>query len=365
MDALKNDVKVLKEELQKQKRMNASRFGLPEVKLPLFEGRSDKKTWSDFLDDLYEYAAVMGFDNERLCGLMPIALRGEARLFYNKLGNDVKDDWSKLVDGMALALKRDDDTILEQAELSNRKQGVGETVIDFAKEIGRLVNRAFPKGVMINGTKPHTDEYLEAQKVKYFINGLRPSLKEVLLRDKRPATLQETITKAIDEERLQETIRKDRVVNEATVAAVQAEQTAKELREELEDLRGDLQQVAFVAGNNNNFQRGRHVTEVQRHHHDVTRMAVITKIIGEDSTEATETTNEGVTTVTQGNTDACASNETSEANHDRGTTTEETVLTGKEDVPEDSTTNAVATTTVAGLINRAAKDNGLATEEAL
>ncbi|KAH7697251.1 Integrase core domain containing protein, partial [Aphelenchoides avenae] len=227
-----------------QQKMFTTQSGLS-LRLPTFSGRSDPLSFDDFLDDLYDYTNAMGYTKGQHCQIIPLALRGEAKLAYQGLDKAVQENWEDLVKALAKELAPGD-TLFEQADLMHRKQGTNESVVDFAKSISRLVNRAFPSSAEFNGTKPHTEDYIEAQKIKYFINGLRPSLKEVLLREKHPKKLQEAMKRAIDEERLQETLRKDRMVSEATVAAVQAEQMARATKDKVEDLCERFDQVMFI-----------------------------------------------------------------------------------------------------------------------
>ncbi|KAH7694833.1 Retrotransposon gag protein, partial [Aphelenchoides avenae] len=218
----------------------------PKFDLPTYEGRADEKTFREFLERFYLIGNVYAWDNAQCCRIIPTCLRGEALAVYQTLDQKTKADWEKLCNALYEKLCVGGDEVRHQQMLNTRVQGPKESVSEFALAIKALVQRAYPKGKTIGGNQPYTDEFTTHQAVNYFLAGLRPNLKEHLMRQTRPDTLEDAIAQAIQEEQIQRALREEILSRDKVVASVQLEASNTELKEELGKLRKDIEQVAFV-----------------------------------------------------------------------------------------------------------------------
>ncbi|KAH7702023.1 pol polyprotein, partial [Aphelenchoides avenae] len=220
---------------------------VPSVDLPTYEGRADEKTFREFLDKFYLVGNLYGWDNARCCQIIPTCLRGEALAVYQTLPNATKAEWDLLTEELAAKLITGDDDVQQQQALNRRFQRPNESVAEFGLAIKALVKRAFPTSRQIGTAKPFTEEFQSHQAVNHFIAGLKPNIKEHLLRGTRPASLEAAISAAIVEEQTQRALREDYSRNDAAVAVVRLEANNEELKTKVDDLREKFEQVSFVA----------------------------------------------------------------------------------------------------------------------
>ncbi|KAH7719651.1 hypothetical protein AAVH_12901 [Aphelenchoides avenae] len=238
VDDVKRDLTHLKDEFDAYRLKGEGK--LPALGLPSFNGRVDDKSFREFLQQFYAVGNLYGWDNKRCCQVIRMCLNGEAAAVYETLPEDTKKDWTLLTDTLAERLFAGSDPVQTQDLLARRCQRKGESVADFALAVRTLVQRAYPKGEEVDGAKPHTYSYQERMAVRHFIRGLRPALKEVIVRQETPKTLTEAISRASKEEQLQRTLREDLVKTDLeTVNSIQLD----EMRDEVKDLRKQMSEM--------------------------------------------------------------------------------------------------------------------------
>ncbi|KAH7699558.1 Integrase core domain containing protein, partial [Aphelenchoides avenae] len=170
----------------------------------------------------------------------------EALAVYQTLPDATKAEWDTLCGELAAKLITGDDDVQQQQTLNRRFQRPNESVAEFGLAIKALVKRAFPTSRQIGTAKPYTDEFQSHQAVNHFLAGLKPNIKEHLLRGSRPASLEAAIAAAITEEQTQRALREDYNRNDATIAVVRLEANNEDLKSKVDDLQKKFEQVALV-----------------------------------------------------------------------------------------------------------------------
>lgn len=179
--------------------------------LPKFEGRMDKRNFNEFLKELYRIGNLFGWTESRCCQVLPICLRGEALATYEALPENTKGKWRILTTEMAKIFMKSTLPQFHRAKLQNSTQTDGESIAEFGNKIRDLVKLAFPEktGMNQNGFSKGAIKELETQ---YFLNGLKTHLKAQILRKvNQPASLEEAIELAVEEENLQQYLRESQI----------------------------------------------------------------------------------------------------------------------------------------------------------
>ena len=147
------------------------------------EPKEDAITW---LQQVEAWRAYKNFNNDRLTGLFPLLLKGQAYLWYQSLANGVKTDATQLIDRFK---QRYEPTPLTKIQLVSeawsRKQKHDESVDTYVAVLRKLQ-------ATIDSTKAvFTDNNLR-DAIK---TGLRPSIRQYVLQQ-APTTLDATIEAA-------------------------------------------------------------------------------------------------------------------------------------------------------------------------
>jgi hypothetical protein len=185
-DEFKNTV--LKE-LKKKHRVLPQSF-------PTFSGRNDRRSWHQYLREIYDVANSHFLDYEDLCKIIPTCLTGEARVYCDSLPDETRNNWQNFANAFSKEYDESDSSSLRfLTQLMERKQKANETTSEFSAEISRLVDLAYSK------QKGFTDENRKSLKISCFVRGLRPELKAELIRNP-PTDFQTAVKNAQKEENI-------------------------------------------------------------------------------------------------------------------------------------------------------------------
>ena len=147
------------------------------------EPKEDAITW---LQQVEAWRAYKNFNNDRLTGLFPLLLKGQAYLWYQSLANGVKTDATQLVDSFK---QRYEPTPLTKIQLVSeawsRKQKHDESVDTYVAVLRKLQ-------ATIDSTKAVFTDNNMRDAIK---TGLKPSIRQYVLQQ-APATLDATIEAA-------------------------------------------------------------------------------------------------------------------------------------------------------------------------
>lgn len=180
--------------------------------MPKYDGESED--FSSFIRKFNQKAAAYGIENEsEACTkLLPCCLEGRALEKYNelpKLKILQTRSWRQLIDLLAEKMAKPNQAFLCQEILYARKQQASESIEDYANAIKDLVNKAYTDRLGYNNV------IRTREQVRFFIRGLKLSLKECIIREKCD-TLDEAIAKTLTEEELQKQLAREKEV--ATLA---------------------------------------------------------------------------------------------------------------------------------------------------
>lgn len=186
----------------------------PTMALPdRFRGRADPRNFEAFLKELYRLAKYYGWNEERLVQVLPLCLEGEALALFDSLLPQVRTKWRATVDALYAKLTHSKAILSHQRKLQSRRQREYESIPEFAQAIQELVNRAYPS--FQGYTLPQKVEIA----INAFQNGLKPSIREHVLRKTAPNTFDAALADALDEEELQRELRDDTLENRPLVAS--------------------------------------------------------------------------------------------------------------------------------------------------
>ncbi len=109
-------------------------------KLPNFTGNERFEVWiTQFEEALYQWS-----DEEKLDELIPKLRDAAADFVFGQLTPDTRADYQELVTQLSLRFRTVETPKMFQAQLENRKQKVGESIHDYASELKRLYDKAYP-----------------------------------------------------------------------------------------------------------------------------------------------------------------------------------------------------------------------------
>lgn len=218
---------------------------LPNVSLPVWKGRTDSRSFREFLRDYYKIAQALGWSEQKCCNMIVLCLRGEAYVIYQGLTDDQKSSWKMLCEAICGKLYNEQHLGLQRSSLQRRVQRDGESIAEFGAAIKELVDVAYPS------SKNFTDNHRKELAIQCFRNGLKPSLKAQVMRKTAPASLSEAIDEAIAEEQLQEELRADRLRNDYEASSIRAEAKTRELQEKVDGLELQVCSLSNTQQNNN------------------------------------------------------------------------------------------------------------------
>eukprot|EP00794_Sanderia_malayensis_P005889 gene5889-biopygen4891 len=133
------------------------------------ERGDDVEKW---LKSFERIARANGWSERRQCEILPAFLRVRAAEFFDELPEELQDDLSELKTALVEKFIPKEARRFFYADLYTRWQGESESAEDFGREIQLLVRRAYAKMPM---------EHQDTLMPEHFVNGLRPSLKRIVL----------------------------------------------------------------------------------------------------------------------------------------------------------------------------------------
>ena len=113
-----------------------------------------------------------GWSEKRQCDILPAFLRDRAAEYYDELQEPTRNDFEELKSALIKHFIPKKARCFFYADLYARKQGETESAEDFGREIQLLVWRAYAEMPF-----EHQDTLMR----EHFVNGLRPSLKRIVL----------------------------------------------------------------------------------------------------------------------------------------------------------------------------------------
>lgn len=152
-------------------RINTRPYGLQNIQVDFFRG-GPKQNFTKWLKYFNRYAKASGWDDEMKVKTLPCFLVGPAESAYDELSAAENSDFNTLVEKLKEKLPAPNLDDLAAALLFDRKQGLKESVTDYANEIQRLVHEAYA-----NTLDKDSRGKLELQ---HFRSGLKPSLRRMM-----------------------------------------------------------------------------------------------------------------------------------------------------------------------------------------
>ncbi|KAH7709903.1 hypothetical protein AAVH_22836 [Aphelenchoides avenae] len=224
-----------------------TRKNVPAIPLPKFKGRDDTRPFATFLDEFNAVALAMDWNDTVKCQMFPAALESEANAIYHTLTNATRNDWKQLLTELGQRLASSSDNNYHRQQLQSRTQKDGESISEYGRAIRFLVRRSFPDSDGIS------DVVRKKFEVDYFLGGLKPNVKEQLMRRNRPDSLETAIIEAQKEETLQRDIRRDYETRSLAINAICLAEKQRELQEQVDEIKRSVAQprnkVAFVQKN--------------------------------------------------------------------------------------------------------------------
>ena len=178
---------------KKDKTDSYSNPGNPTQQIPVkrtFHG-STGEVWSDFLRYYENIAGINGWNQERKRLVFLTTLRGQAEAYAHGLPDESLLNWSILVGKMESRFGHTNMKEMYIAEARLRKRKQGESFRDLGQAIEDLYRRAYPNSpdtVKENSIKTFLDVCGESEDFR------------MAIRRARPKTLQEAVTRAMEEE---------------------------------------------------------------------------------------------------------------------------------------------------------------------
>ena len=163
---------------------------LGNIKIPQFSGNT-KEDVNDFISQYERVTKFLNWTVDKKAECLPIQLQDEAASWYNSLEDASALGYDELKSALKERFQPKSAKWLHRQNLGQRKQGLVESVADFAKDIRKQCQRL---------ELPKTDW------VFYFLNGLRPELQEAVV-VQQPTTLEQAISVA----KLKESIQKKQI----------------------------------------------------------------------------------------------------------------------------------------------------------
>ncbi|KAL3887392.1 hypothetical protein ACJMK2_027334 [Sinanodonta woodiana] len=140
------------------------------IKLEIFQGDQTQNpvTW---LEHFMNWAKFYELSEPKILNAFPFHLQGHAKIWYDTLSDNEKNDWCTLVTAFKSRF-HNDDVILDLSILQTQ-QGSSESVLDYLSRLLRLATN-----------KPISDQVLLA----VALNGLKPTVKRIVM-NKNPTNM--------------------------------------------------------------------------------------------------------------------------------------------------------------------------------
>lgn len=153
-----------------------------ELPLPEIAGENFERSWSRFS----LIATAKGWDEARQLVVIPTLLKGNLLDYYMDLGVDEKADVSTLKKSLMEKAGLKKDPFEAAREFQFRTQGHQEKTRDFAAELKKKFQEAYPE-----------EQASSKVLLQKFMTGLRPKISRQVLLKQQPTTLEDAIKEAI------------------------------------------------------------------------------------------------------------------------------------------------------------------------
>jgi hypothetical protein len=112
------------------------------LKLTVFTGKDDWEVWFNRFEDVAK--RLRWTTNDKLDELLPRIQGVAADFVYGQLARPTRNNYRKLTKELKFRFRKVETSKSYGARLSNRNQKPGERVEDFAAELKRLYDKAYP-----------------------------------------------------------------------------------------------------------------------------------------------------------------------------------------------------------------------------
>ena len=180
----------------------------PQITLPAFVGKLDKRSFISFIRDFNKLATASSWNENEMCQNLPVFLKSEASSAYDELDFNTKRNWRTLLDELSKRLGSGDSVHTFRRQIQNRKQKEGESFFEFGQFLSDLAEKAFPD------SQGYSANMRKNMVIELFLNGVRFEIREHLRRMDKPDTLSDAISKAMEEEQIQSDLKREKITSE-------------------------------------------------------------------------------------------------------------------------------------------------------
>src|ERR1700759_5354862 len=103
-----------------------------------YKGKSDTRTWNEFLKEFYRIARIQGWSDKRKREVISYFFDAEALIVYESLGDTIKNDWKLLLDELAKRFSVGNEVMRCRKMLGSRTQFEDESTTRFGLTIKAL-----------------------------------------------------------------------------------------------------------------------------------------------------------------------------------------------------------------------------------
>ena len=147
----------------------------PKWDTPSFLGKRGE-SFEEFESNLKEFHLAMKWPEDEKSTQLRMMLKEKAKQYFKSLSEGVQQHFSRSMDALRMQFGAHNMTSTDYLALLNKVQGTNQNVSDYCYELERNFRM--------------TNVSDEKMKVNFFINGIRPELKELVIR-KMPETLEQ------------------------------------------------------------------------------------------------------------------------------------------------------------------------------
>ena len=162
--------------------------------------RDTSLSLSEFERQFRSFAAAFEWTDEQMLAFLPFYLKGHAKEVFLGLSDVKKRHIETVFPALRDVFQIPELTPYLAIQLTARKQGLKESVADFAAEVQRIARLAF---------EAQGQEAVNSAGSQAFLTGLRPELKKVVLRQ-TPNTLEQAVLLASKEEVTRKILEQDK-----------------------------------------------------------------------------------------------------------------------------------------------------------
>ena len=152
-------------------------MNIPVSQLPplsKYSGNSDTETFEEWHEQFQLVATVCKWDDRLKLANLATRLQGQAYSFYRTCSQQQRTSYESLVSALSQRFKPVRIQAVQSGQFHSRKQGLVERVDDYAQDLSRLYQRAYPQ--TDQGSK-EAEEMGQRVLAYQFVSGLLPELK--------------------------------------------------------------------------------------------------------------------------------------------------------------------------------------------